>query len=277
MKQYLEWLEKQINFCLEDKTMQIEHWAFCKAYEKFKSLETTTESEELTPYIEYHNNGNVRAKGQENSKGQREGLWEWFRENGIIHFRIPYKEGKEDGIVEWFYENGKIHWRAPYKDGKIDGIEEWFDEQGNIIKTTLWKDGELIEETKPELIPYIEYYSNGNVAVKGQRNSKGHREGIWEWFYGNGNIRWRTSYKEDKKDGIEEGFYPNENIRIRTPYNGGKEDGIEEWFHENGNIECRIPYKGGERDGIEEWFHPNGNITKTYVWKDGELIEETEH
>jgi len=104
-----------------------------------------------------------------------------------------------------------------------------------------------------ELTPLIEYYSNGNVKVKGQKNSKGQREGIWEWFYGNGNIRGRTPYKD------------------------GKEDGIEEWFYDNGNIECRIPYKGGERDGIEEWFHPNGNITKTYVWKDGELIEETQH
>ena len=172
MKQYLEWLEKQIDFCLEDKTMQKEHWAFCKAYEKFKSLETTAESEELTPYIKYHNNGNVRIKGQKNSGGQREGLWEWFYkdgnilcrapykdgkidgieecfwENGNIEARIPFKEGKMDGIEEGFYENGNIRMRATYKEDKEDGIEEEFDEQGNITETYLWKDGELIEETK---------------------------------------------------------------------------------------------------------------------------------
>ncbi len=79
---------------------------------------------ELTPHIEYYSNGNVWIKGQENSVGQEEGIWEWFRKNGIIHLRIPYKEGKEDGI------------------------EEWFDEQGNIIRIRHWKDGELIEETK---------------------------------------------------------------------------------------------------------------------------------
>jgi hypothetical protein len=134
MKQYLEWLEKQIDFCLEDKTMQREHWAFCKAYEKFKSLETTTESEELTPQIaeseeltpdiKYFDNGNVRIKGQNNSKGQREGIWEFFYENGNIKARTPCKEGKEDGI------------------------EEWFDERGNIVKTRHWNDGELIKTTK---------------------------------------------------------------------------------------------------------------------------------
>ena len=148
MKQYLEWLEKQIDFCLEDGTMQKEHWAFCKAYEKFKSLETTTESEELTPYIKYWGNGNVLVKGQRNSKGQREGIWECFWENGNIQWTTPYKEGKEDGIEEWFYPNGNIVQRIPYKKGEMNGIQEVFDEQGNIIRTRHWKDGEIIEETK---------------------------------------------------------------------------------------------------------------------------------
>ena len=103
---------------------------------------------ELTPYIKYHNNGNVYIKGQKNSKGQEEGLWELFDFNGNIRLRIPFKEDKEDGIEEVFGENGNIKWRTSYKEGKIDGIVEEFDEQGNITETTLWKDGELIEETK---------------------------------------------------------------------------------------------------------------------------------
>jgi antitoxin component YwqK of YwqJK toxin-antitoxin module len=103
---------------------------------------------ELTPLIQYYDNGNVSIKGQKNSKGQREGLWEWFIENGNIYRRTPYKEGNEDGIVEWFYENGNIRWRIPYKEGKRDGIEEEFDEQGNIIRTRHWKDGKLIKIIK---------------------------------------------------------------------------------------------------------------------------------
>ena len=147
MKQYLEWLEKQIDFCLEDKTMQREHWAFCRAYEKFKSLETTTESEEPTPYIELRDNGNVWIKGQYNSKGQREGIWETFYLNGNISTRTPYVEGGEDGIDEMFYENGNIRCRIPFKGGRRDGIQTYYDIQGNITKTYIWKDGEIIEET----------------------------------------------------------------------------------------------------------------------------------
>jgi hypothetical protein len=71
----------------------------------------------------------VYIKGQKNSKGQEEGLWEWFFENGNIRLRIPFKEGKEDGIEEWFHPNG------------------------NITKTRHWKDGKPIEETKPKPQP----------------------------------------------------------------------------------------------------------------------------
>ena len=100
-----------------------------------------------------------------------------------------------------------------------------------------------------ELIPHIEYYDNGNVMVKGQRNSKGQKEGIWEIFWANGNIQIRTTFKEDKKDGIEEVFYSN------------------------GNIRMRISHKEGKADGTQNFYDEQGNITETRHWKNGKLIE----
>ena len=38
MEEYKQWLEQQIERCLNDKDLQREHWAFCKAYEKFTAL-----------------------------------------------------------------------------------------------------------------------------------------------------------------------------------------------------------------------------------------------
>lgn len=34
IEEYKKWLEVQIEKCLNDKDLQREHWAFCKAYEK---------------------------------------------------------------------------------------------------------------------------------------------------------------------------------------------------------------------------------------------------
>ena len=106
---------------------------------------------------------------------------------------------------------------------------------------------------KNELTPHIKYHPNGNVYVKGQLNSKEQEEGIWEYFYPNGNIEWRGTFKR------------------------GKIDGIEEMFYKNGNILCRTPFKEGKMDGVREWFDKRGNITETRLWKEGKLIEETKH
>ncbi len=73
-----------------------------------------------------------------------------------------------------------------------------------------------------KLIPHIEYYPNGNVKVKGQKNYKRQFEGIWEWFYENGNIGCRISYIDGKEDGIEEGFDEQGNITLTQLWKDGE-------------------------------------------------------
>ena len=36
---------------------------------------------------------------------------------------------------------------------------------------------------KRELIPFVKYHINGEIYVIGNHNSKGEREGLWEFFY----------------------------------------------------------------------------------------------
>jgi antitoxin component YwqK of YwqJK toxin-antitoxin module len=81
---------------------------------------------------------------------------------------------------------------------------------------------ELIKKVDEELTPHIEYHPNGNVWVKGQKNSKGQREGIEEGFYPNGNIYWRTPHKEGKRDGIQIFYDEQENITKTYLWKDGK-------------------------------------------------------
>jgi hypothetical protein len=38
LENYIQWLERQIEISINDKDLQREHWAFCKAYEKITEL-----------------------------------------------------------------------------------------------------------------------------------------------------------------------------------------------------------------------------------------------
>lgn len=54
MEEYRQWLEQQIERCLNDKDLQREHWAFCKAYEKFTALrqpDVSGRSEQLVNFL----------------------------------------------------------------------------------------------------------------------------------------------------------------------------------------------------------------------------------
>lgn len=44
MKNYIEYLERQIEVCLEDNDLKREHWAFCQALRKYRELALDTSS-----------------------------------------------------------------------------------------------------------------------------------------------------------------------------------------------------------------------------------------
>jgi len=53
MEEYRQWLEQQIEHCLNDKDLQREHWAFCKAYDKFTALRQPLVSGSLLSDTDY--------------------------------------------------------------------------------------------------------------------------------------------------------------------------------------------------------------------------------
>jgi len=63
-----------------------------------------------------------------------------------------------------------------------------------------------------------------------------------------------------KKEGIWEGFYENGEIRRRENYRNGKREGLWERFYRNGKIHWRGNYRNGKREGLLEEFHVNGKL-----------------
>lgn len=82
MEEYKQWLEDQIEQCLNDDDLKREHWAFCKAYEKFAKL---------SPIIP---DGNERLNDKMNNK---------------LYRKIPIL------ITKW-NDNGIKGWRAEIPD-----------------------------------------------------------------------------------------------------------------------------------------------------------------
>ena len=131
----------------------------------------------------------IKGKGKYKD-GKKDGLVEWYYENGQLERKVNYKEGKQDGLVEWYYENGQLEGKGNYKDEKKDG---------------LWK----------------VYHENGQV--KGKFNYKdGKQDGVVETYYANGQLKSKTNYKDGERDGLVEMYHENGDLWHQSNFKDGK-------------------------------------------------------
>jgi antitoxin component YwqK of YwqJK toxin-antitoxin module len=78
----------------------------------------------------------------------------------------------------------------------------------------------------------------------------GKEEGIWEYYYTDGKLMYRGSYKN------------------------GKEEGIWEGYHSNGQLMYKGSYKNGVKDGIWEEYFPDGEFWYEGEWDNGKYIRD---
>ena len=98
------------------------------------------------------------------------------------------------------------------------------------------------------------------------------------WFEkGNDKIDWKYSgeIKNGKQEGVWEYFYYNGNLETKTRFIKGVKNGMNEDYHEDGYLEIRTPYKNGLRHGTRSYFSPSGERTITEEWKNDESVPGT--
>lgn len=85
--------------------------------------------------------------------------------------------------------------------------------------------------------------------------------------YKNGQIAYKTNYKDGKMDEEYVVYHKNGQIAYKTNYKDGKQVGECVCYYENGQIEYKGNYKDGEKDG--EWvkYYTNGQIRGCKTFK----------
>jgi uncharacterized protein len=89
-----------------------------------------------------------------------------------------------------------------------------------------------------------------------------YKEGVWEFFHSNGNIRLRTTYKMGIEDGIRETFDDQGNLLDKSYHKVGvlTKDNLEQNYVEQG-LEYEVQLdKYGNRNGLYKSFFPNGKV-----------------
>jgi antitoxin component YwqK of YwqJK toxin-antitoxin module len=119
----------------------------------------------------------------------------------------------------------------------------------------------------------------------------GHKQGLWEQKYTNGNIRYKGHFKDDKPIGVFKYFYEsNDSLRILAVYseNGkvaraheyyftgamaseGKyvnqqKDSVWKLFDDVQKLRAKDQYANGKKEGKSLMFYPDGNVLESKMW-----------
>lgn len=218
-----------------------------------------------------------------NKKGQKDGVWKEFYDDMRVKKEYRYVNGVLNGYYKEYNRNGQLEKAILYVNGEpVDNnpfqtleIKKKYDEKGRLLSEGTYdskgrkmgsfkmynpETGKIFEE-------YVYFYDT--LIAKGPVDENFQRQGQWEEYYTNGNIKARGQYQDGKKTGEWIYFYPNGKIEQRGKYVNGLPHGKWLWFYDNGQLLREENYVKGKRDGEFYEFTPQGDtMVKAYYIED---------
>lgn len=237
----------------------------------------------------------------------KQGVWKTFHENGKTKIESTYKNDLLNGyykeydnkgkllnailyingvaqsfadelqvlnIKKDFYSNGKIKKEGPFDiNGKEHGTFKYYNETGEITFSEQYFHGILlakgmIDEMERRQGMWEEYYVDGQLKSKG-KYIDGKKIDEWEYFFNNGKLEQKGSYvNEEKFSGLWTWYYTNGEVLRKENFRKGMEDGIFEEFTETGETITKGEYVDGLKEGV--WFLEYGDHKEEGEYRNGE-------
>ncbi len=190
---------------------------------------------------------------------------------GWIHISDNYEMPKESGL-------GDILTVATVITGAVLAVTD------NNVKLPIGNDNKYnkysnqtrnyLSEQKDNTLKAYSNMSDRNDISKNINSIKEKRNGSFEEYNKDGQIKVKGNFIEEKKNGIWEEYYDNGQLMSKGNYINGKKDGLWREYLENGQTLGRINYKDGKEHGIMEVYHKNGQLMIKGLFKDAIQIGE---
>ena len=182
-------------------------------------------------------------------------------------FMNPVDGQPYSGRVFWILGGSGNRMTGSLTDGILNGpyVEYSYFRDGQLEEMTTYtfKNGDFVEDG-----PYEYYYDNGQLESK-TTYKNGELDGPVEEYHDNGQLESKTTYKNGELDGPTEYYYFDGQLEVKRTYKDGKPDGPYEWYYRNGQLEVKRTYKDGELDGPFESYHENGEVRDKGTFQDG--------
>ena len=234
--------------------------------------------------------GYLSAIGKFNTDGEKAGEWHWYNENGTNSEYGEYEKGEINGVYNVYHDNGRVQMSAHFVDGKRDGKAIYFNRFGAETETVNYKEGEYQGE-------YLSFHALGKGFIDYKINYKDDEiEGELYEYYPDGKIQYEINFIAGKKQGKGITYYHSGQIDIEKNYvddelngtykeyhyNGelfkegncieGYFEGPWKTYYSNGQIQSEKSYAKGKINGIEKQYARDGKLHQEMSYRKGVII-----
>ena len=185
----------------------------------------------------YYESGKIKSRGTF-LMGHPVGELLKYYPGGILQTSMYFDESGRTSYVKMFYETGKIAAEGKYinqqKDSTWNYYSTW-DHRKAVSETFLAgkKHGQSLKYYQGEKpSEYLEWQND-------QRNGK------WEQYYENGQVRLTGTYIADLLNGDFISYNADGSLSITGSYMGGSMDGIWTYYNDQGELELTVEYNKG--------------------------------
>ncbi|RYD57314.1 MAG: hypothetical protein EOP56_08365 [Sphingobacteriales bacterium] len=217
--------------------------------------------------VSFYSGGYLKAEGDFNNAGKKEGEWKYFYHNGIVSLTEQYKNGVIQGEAREYRTNGHLKSVHKYDNDGTQTEEHEYTYNGildNVTKVLADKERSVTYyhlngrkqnklKIKDGLVMdgnYKSHYSNGSLE-KEMEIVDGKLNGAYKEYYENGKLKEQATYRKGDRDGIYTTYYENGQKESELNYTRGKADGILTNYDEKGKVSGKVSFKDGKRDGLD--------------------------
>ena len=173
----------------------------------------------------FFQNGELMAEGQCGTKAR------FYFSNGALRCAMNYKDFNRHGSSECFYPNGDLSSKENFSNDKKDGKFQYFAPGGYISAEYLWKEGILKEVeffdsmglriTDGEV---RERHTNGQLSAR-YKIENGQAEGQFFYYFPDGTLGSIGNYLKSELEGDYRSYHMNGNLAYKTHYKNGLQHG----------------------------------------------------
>ena len=268
-------------------------WYYYYSNGILKSQNNYKKGLQIGPQIFYNNNGNLQYKCSfiesfENGKKSaiKNGPYVGYHSTGQVSQEGNYDYGKKSGLWREYNQKGDLTKETFYKNDKIYGLNNNYNSEGKLeTKSEFYEEIEIDGKKLLNVYNGIKerYNSNGKLESK-EKYIYGKKDGDWESYHPNGNLKEIKSYKNNLQIGKANAFDADGNTIFECTYEIIKNDSIDisvktgrEWRQEKKVLVSETFYKNGKENGIRKSYFPSGKIASSQNFIDdllqGESIE----